>query len=177
MGRRARVGMAAAAVLLVAASATYLGVVLTSRVHPGSGWYGLDDASGTTIHQLVPDSRVKIAVSVRNPGPASITLDAVLIEMPELAIEDVTVMANSMRNPDCCRPERAEPFHPVKLATADEALVWLVLRLTGAGRYMPCSSFALDSVEVRYRVLGIPRTQRIELPRAVSFGSPCEQVP
>lgn len=93
--------------------------------------------------------------------------------MPELAIVGRTVTAHSTSNPDCCRPELAEPFHPVSLRVSDEALVWLVLRLTGANTYMPCSSFALVGVEVRYRILGMPRTQRIQLPRRVSFGSPC----
>src|SRR5262245_32681449 len=74
MNRRAQVTAAAGALLLVAA-ATYLGLTMTSRVEPGSVWYGLDDASGPAAHPFVPGNRLRIAVSVRTPVRVSITLD------------------------------------------------------------------------------------------------------
>ncbi|MBX6750571.1 MAG: hypothetical protein IRY85_13035 [Micromonosporaceae bacterium] len=180
MSRRARVWIATAVVLLLtAASATYLGVTRTYALEYGS-WFSAgagavfaEDGS-TATYPLRPGKRVDVAISVRNPGPLPITLDGVSIETLDLAVEDVSVIANAASNRNCCLPQHAEPFRAVEIKAGDEAMVWLTLRQTGASPYAPCSGFTVQTVEVTYRVLGMPRSQLIALRTGLSFAAPCE---
>jgi hypothetical protein len=63
------------------------------------------------------------------------------------------------------------PFLTVAAAVATRSAAREVVYDVG---YMACSYFTVGSIEVRYRVLGMPRIQWIELPGSLSFGPPCE---
>jgi hypothetical protein len=178
MNRRARVLVAAGVAVLLAASAAYLGITLTYRVEYGSLFGGgvagvRDDPHGTVDYPLWPGNRVRVTVSVRNPGSLPITLEDVSFDTPDLAIDELSL--GSYQRPG--EPEQAEPFHPVDLNPRAEAVVLLTLRITGANPYEPCSSFALVSIDVRYRVLGMPRSQSIDLPTGLSFEAACDKLP
>jgi hypothetical protein len=178
------VAIAAGAALLVAASATYLGVTLTSKIENGSFFAcRVEVASQTAPTEwescepsvaIVAGKRLQLAVSVRNPGRVPITLEALPFDTPNLAVDDMTVMAHATRNPNLSRLEMAEPFHPVEVDTHDEAIVWLMLRVTDAFTPISCGGYwDVVQVQVRYRVLGMQREQWITLPKDVTFRTPC----
>jgi hypothetical protein len=167
------------AALLLAASTAYLGVTLTYPLENGSmSWYGdsavVDHSSATVVYPLTPGTRVPVAISVRNPGSIPVTLDGIFLDTPDLVIDGRTMIAHAASNPSCCLPQQSEPFHPIGVEAHDEAIVFLTLRLTGANRYAPCSSFTVVSAGLRYHVLGMQRSERIALPTGLSFRAPCE---
>lgn len=179
MGRWARVGSAVGATVALAAAAAYLGVTQTYALEHGSlfswGNATLDHERSTAVYPLRPGERVEVAISVRNPGSVSITLDGVSLQTLDLAVEDVAVIANSSSNPNCCLRQHAEPFHAVEIDAGDEANVWLTLRQTGANPYAPCTWFTVTNVEVAYNVLGLHRAQQIALPFGLSFLAACDE--
>lgn len=167
----------AAAVVVLAAAGGYLGVTRTYALEYGStfSWGNgvrADDRSAA-VYPLAPGERANVAISIRNPGSFPVTLDGVSSATSNLVVEDAAVVVNAMSTPNW--PQQAEPFHAVEIGAGDEATVWLTLRPTGASPFDPCTSFALVSADVDYRILGVHRSQSITLPMALSFQKACEQ--
>ncbi|MBX6751385.1 MAG: hypothetical protein IRY85_17260 [Micromonosporaceae bacterium] len=179
MRRRARWWITAAvALVLAAASAAYLGVTRTHSLEYGSlfSWESgtPNQDSSTVSYPLRNGHEVEVGISIRNPGPVSITLIEVSLPQTSLVVEEVTVIAGNAWTADCCRPEQAKPFHPVEVGAGEEAVAWLTLRLTGAHRYDPCTRFILVNADVAYTILGTRRYQAVPLPMGLSFDAPCD---
>jgi hypothetical protein len=107
---------------------------------------------------------------VRNPGQLPIVLEAVTFESADIAVDEVAVIPGPE---SCCSPQQAVPFHSVGVGPHDEAVVFLLLRVTNADDYVPCSYLALTSASVRYRVLGMARSERITLLTPFEFRAAC----
>jgi hypothetical protein len=174
--RRLWIGAGAVVVLAVA---SYLVVSLTYQLEPGDTWAVGEGATFPTndqdvaLHELRQGQEVQIGITVRNPGRLPIAFDEVDLGGADILVDEVTMIEHAGRGPQCCRPQDAKPFHRVNLGTDDQVMLWLVLRITPANFYSPCTGFTLESADIRYRVMGMPRSQQLPLRTKIEFQAPC----
>ena len=178
VSRARKIWVAAGAGVLLALTG-YLVITGTHQLEHGNFWNVGEGAvfdrvdPDVAIHELRAGSNVRIAVTVRNPERIPAVLSEVSVDSTDIAVDEVTMIELPLRNPQaCCSPEHAESFHPVVLHRGDEVAVWLALHLTGANQYSPGSGFTLGAVTIRFRVLGMPRTQWLPLGTGIMFRAP-----
>ncbi|GAB4051140.1 hypothetical protein GCM10028775_26470 [Catellatospora paridis] len=166
-------------IALLGIAAGGLFACLTYELEHGDSWNVgegavFEEASqGVAVHELRPGNTVRIAITVRNPGPLPIAVDEVALRSPDVAVDAVTMLEHAGESAECCRPEDAGPFRPVTVSPDDQVMIWLTLRVTGANPYPPCSGFALEAADVSYHVLRFPRTQSLPLRTDIAFRTSC----
>jgi hypothetical protein len=169
--------MAAAVVVLLGAG--YLAVVLSYRLEFGDmgsvGDGAVFDPSNPRlgVHEFHTGATTRIAITVRNPSKLAVTIEAVTPYGPDIAIEDLRVIARGKDTSCGCLFQDAQPFRPTRLGAGEQVVLWLTLRLGSADRYEPCSGLRLDHHTIDYRILGIAREATIVAPYEIEFRAPC----
>ena len=135
-----------------------------------------DPDDGARIIQYRHGAELVVRFSVRNGGRWGVTVTA--IPRRDFALFTVEAVRMGFAEPRCCID--TQPFHPFALRPGEDRFIDLHGRLTGCGAYVSGGGTEWDRYEVRYRVLGMPKTTtivahqtiRIEIPSSYDCPEP-----
>ncbi len=162
-----RFRLIAAAVLVALLAAAFLIVANTYSLSHGDR----DTLAGPYV--LAAGETAEVAITVRNPGSISVEFIGVRLDSSEVAIDLVRMIEKAGQEAHCCLPEHSVGFRPVTLVAGSQLMLFLTLRVTGAGLYEPCTGFSLEQALVSYQVLYVSREAPIKLRTPISFQAPC----
>lgn len=134
------------------------------------------------VYRYEPGVTFLTMTSIRNDGPIALTLLGLVpppadIESTALPWADRLLLSPW---PDVVGPEDATPLDTAVIDAGQEVAVWIVWRVgthCPAGEQPPLeagSGYVLDAVDVRWSVMGIPQSGRIDLRHVIEVRNPTD---
>jgi hypothetical protein len=175
-----RVLLVVVAVVVLAVLGSGVGVVAYEPLREGS--YGrltgpskIEDQRGVGEQARVvtyeSGREMIVEFSIRNEGPLGVTITG--IPSPTGGALSLFEVIETRRGVEQCCAE-TEPFAPFELGRNGERFIQLRGILKGCGDYVPGSSIAWSSYPVRYRILGVSRTQLVHTRSPVIIEIPAD---
>ena len=163
----------AAAVLLLGAGLVWL--VRAAPLEAGSyffcGRYEIANQGRSCIVEYHDGRDFLWAFSIRNRGPFGVTVTGVVA--PDGGLIRAAELLMWPRNGVEAFDEAAfVPFAPFPLPAGEERVIAYVARFDGCEDYVGTASATIGRVEVRFRLLGVPRGEETELLRTVEVPAP-----
>lgn len=170
----AAAGIVAVAVTAPKAGSTFgpytVGLIATEAEDPEDPEVGAEDRP-IYVYRYAPGATFLTMTSIRNVGPIALTL---LGPEPPPADIETTSLTWADRLlifswPDVVGPDDALPVDSVVIDAGQEIGAWIVWRVGGLcppGERPPVmdgSGYGFDSLDLRWSVLGIPRSEPLEL--------------
>ena len=164
-----------AAVLLFGAGLVW--VVRAAPLEAGSyffcGRHQVADRGESCIVEYHDGRDLLWAFSVRNGGPVGVTVTGVVAPRDGLLLAAELLMwpRNGVGGFD---EDAFVPFAPFELPPGQERVIAYVSRFGGCEDYVSATSATIGKVEVRFRLLGVPRGQETELLRSIEVPAPVD---
>jgi hypothetical protein len=155
-----------------------VGLIATEEIDPAES----DEPGAAYVYRYAPGATFLTMTSIRNDGLIALTLLG--SEAPPVGIESTSLTwADRLLVspwPEVIGPDDATPLHEVVVDAGQEIGVWIVWRvgsLCPPGERPPLqggSGYGFDTLNLRWSIMGIPRSGTIELRHFVEVRNPAD---